>query len=92
MCFLNSHATVLAAGCEALLGALGPGVGVAGATGSYEAPRTINPLRSRRWPRFPNPHIRTNGFILERSLMQSLRWPDVTTSSRRGSSRAGALG
>jgi hypothetical protein len=93
LCFLNSHSTLLAPGwLAALHDALGPGVGLAGATGSYEAPRTINPLRGRRWPRFPNPHIRTNGFILEGALMRSLRWPDVRTKSAAWALESGRAG
>src|SRR3954454_22372528 len=44
VCFLNSHSTVRTPGwLAALHDAVGPGVGLAGATGSYEAPRTVNP-------------------------------------------------
>jgi hypothetical protein len=83
LCFLNSESVLLAPGWLAALyeGVTEPGVGVVGATGSYEAPRSINPLRRRRWPRFPNPHIRTNAFMLTRDRFRSLHWPDVRTKS-----------
>ena len=81
LCFLNSESTVLADGwLGALLEPLrDPGVGATGATGSYESPRSIVPFRRRRWPAFPNPHLRTNAFALSRDLMRELRWPAVRT-------------
>jgi hypothetical protein len=94
LCFLNSHSTPLASGWLAKLHAAlcRPGTGLVGATGSYEAPRSLNPLRRRRWPRFPNPHIRTNAFMLSRDLMTSLRWPDVRTKSRAWELESGTRG
>ena len=94
LCFVNSHSEVLADGwLAALHGALEePGVGLAGATGSYETPHSINPLRRRRWPRFPNPHIRTNGFIVARDLFRDLRWPDVKTKVRAWELESGHAG
>lgn len=81
LCFLNSESVLLADGwLAALLEQLrAPGVGAVGATGSYESPRSLNPLRRRRWPSFPNPHLRTNAFMLSRALMRDLRWPAVRT-------------
>ena len=81
LCFLNSESTVLADGwLAALLEPLrDPGVGATGATGSYESPHSIIPFRRRRWPAFPNPHLRTNAFALSRDLMRELRWPAVRT-------------
>ena len=80
-CFINSHSVVLADGW---LGYLErhlrtPGVGLVGAGGSLEsaysaAPRPLRPFR-RDFDPFPNPHIRTNGFALERELLVSLDWP-----------------
>ncbi len=94
LCFVNSHAEVLADGWLAALdGALAePGVGLAGATGSYESPHSINPLRRRKWPRFPNPHIRTNGFIVGRDLFRDLRWPDVRTKAQAWELESGHAG
>lgn len=84
LCFLNSEAVVLAAGWLAALDAAldRPGVGAAGATGSWEstysaAPFWLKPLRRRRFGPFPNPHLRTNAFMLERALMLDLDWPAV---------------
>src|SRR4051794_36449264 len=94
LCFVNSHSELLADGWLAKLHAAlaAPGVGLAGATGSYETPHSINPLRRRRWPRFPNPHIRTNGFIVERDLFRALHWPDVRTKVRAWELESGRAG
>ncbi len=84
LCMVNSESVILAAGW---LGALAeqlarPGVGLVGATGSWEshlsaAPRPLKPLRRRRFPAFPNPHVRTNAFMLDRALLLDLAWPRV---------------
>ncbi len=85
LCLLNSYSTILADGW---LGALAraleaPGVGLVGATGSWESqaewirgrpvywPYQLAGLpRARRdYPRFPNPHVRTTAFMLERALL-----------------------
>jgi hypothetical protein len=81
LCFLNSESVLLADGwLAALLEPLrDPGVGATGATGSYESPHSVIPLRRRRWPSFPNPHLRTNAFALARGLMREMRWPPVRT-------------
>lgn len=94
LCFLNSHSELLADGwLAALHGALEePGVGLAGATGSYETPHSINPLRRRRWPRFPNPHVRSNAFILARDILLDLRWPAVRTKVRAWELESGRAG
>jgi hypothetical protein len=80
--FLNTHSEILADGWLGFLAAalMRDGVGLAGATGSLEsalsaAPRPLKPFLRRRWPQFPNPHLRTNAFMLRRSLMLSLDWP-----------------
>lgn len=88
ICFLNSYSRLLHDGW---LGALSenleqPGVGLVGATGSWESPLSGAPLplrflRSGRYPPFPNPHVRTNAFMLRRETMLSLRWPRITTKS-----------
>jgi hypothetical protein len=83
LCFLNSYAVILAADwLRSLAGALEqPGVGLVAATGSWESqaewlrgrvrhwPQQIAGLaRARRdYPRFPNPHVRTSSFMLERA-------------------------
>jgi len=80
--FLNTHSEILADGWLGFLAAaLTPnGVGLVAATGSFEsalsaAPRPLKPFLRRRFPPFPNPHLRTNAFMLRRSLMLSLDWP-----------------
>lgn len=114
MCFLNSYSTPLADGWLARLAAHAtrPGVGLVGATGSWQSlydwlstvggppepfPRTLRPrkwagwvLRSRQWlphvvrsrrnfPRFPNPHIRSNAFMLRRALFLALKAGALTS-------------
>jgi hypothetical protein len=108
-CFLNSYSVILDAGwLSKLLGTLScPGVGLAGATGSWEShfsntrrpfptpepngrqmrePRSIarsitsryrsyrNELELRtHFAPFPNPHLRTNAFVIARDLVLRLR-------------------
>jgi hypothetical protein len=45
-----------------------PGVGMVGATGTYESLHAIN----RSFPQFPNPHLRTNGFMLRRAHAEEI--------------------
>jgi hypothetical protein len=80
-CFVNTVSVILADGW---LGDLdralqAPGVGMAGATGSFESPNAVRPgpLRKLRpgHESFPNPHLRTNGFALSRELLLALDWP-----------------
>lgn len=87
LCFTNSNAEVLADGwLSALDRALDePHAGMVGATGSWEsaysaAPIWLKPLRRRHFRPFPNPHLRTNAFMLDRQLVLDLDWPDVGTS------------
>jgi hypothetical protein len=62
---------------------LSPGVGMVGATGSYESPNAVRPgpLRHLRsgFESFPNPHLRTNGFAMERQLILELDWTSDLT-------------
>ncbi len=39
------------------------------------APFWLRRRRGREFPPFPNPHLRTNGFMLARELMLELDWP-----------------
>jgi hypothetical protein len=111
ICFLNSYSEPLDAGWLAKLHrhASAPGVGLVGATGSWESfysaarrpaeppPRTLRPrgvagwlvrtagrgradLALRRHFRpFPNPHVRSNGFMLARDLLLGLRARPIRT-------------
>jgi hypothetical protein len=86
VCFLNSASTILANGWLAALtdNLARPGIGLVGATASNESPISGAPfplrvLRAGRYPSFPNPHVRTNAFMLERALMLDLSWPHVAT-------------
>jgi hypothetical protein len=100
LCFLNTHTEVLAQNWLRYMHrwAAIEGVGLVGATGSYESPYTDalgerskhqlwlrrqlsamkRPLRLwwRRicYPPFPNPHLRTNAFLLTWDLMKEV-WP-----------------
>jgi hypothetical protein len=81
LCFLNSHSELLADGWLALLDEQlrAPGIGIVGASGSHEssfsaAPRPLKPLRRRQFPPSPNPHVRTNAFMLDRDRMLALDW------------------
>jgi hypothetical protein len=85
LCFLNSYSVIQADGW---LGAMsrafdGPGVGLVGATGSWESqaewgrgraifwPLQLMTLRGARrdYPRFPNPHVRTTAFMAARAAV-----------------------
>lgn len=88
LCFLNSYSELLADGWMGLMASAADmqAVGVVGATGSWESQaewtrggwseRAVQLRRlsaSRRdYPRFPNPHIRTTGFMLDRSLVRAM--------------------
>lgn len=80
-CFVNTVSVVLADDWLGRLerALLAPGVGMVATTGSYESPNSVRPGplgRSRPGhDSFPNPHLRTNGFALERGLLLSLDWP-----------------
>jgi hypothetical protein len=96
-CFLNSESVLLSPSwLRSLMDVLAePAVGMVGATASYESPRSLLPTRRRRWARFPNPHLRTNAFMLAGDLIRSADWPEVPTkrgaweleSGRRGLTR-----
>ncbi|HEY7831031.1 MAG TPA: glycosyltransferase family 2 protein [Solirubrobacteraceae bacterium] len=82
LCFVNSYSMILTDGwLRHLAHAVQlPGVGIAGASGSWESQaqwtrgeartwlRQLSAIRSARrdYPRFPNPHIRTTAFMLRR--------------------------
>jgi hypothetical protein len=64
VCFLNTNSEVL---CHGWLGKLAanldqPRIGMAGATGSYESLWALDD----RFPRFPNVHVRSNAFMMDR--------------------------
>jgi hypothetical protein len=80
MCFLNSYSRPLADGWLAKLAApLAAGAGVAGSGGSFESSYSSAPFwlrpRRRQFPPFPNAHLRTNGFMIDRELLLGLSWP-----------------
>lgn len=98
LCFVNSHSVILADGwLERIATAFeGPDVGIVGATASWESqaewvrgkarywPYQLAGLRRARrdYPRFPNPHIRTTGFMLERDVL--LETDPHAVSDKRG--------
>jgi len=86
ICFLNTESVILGDGwLDALSGHLSsPRVGLVGATGSYESQLSnarwpVRLLRTGRYPPFPNPHVRTNAFMLRRATMLDLWWPAVSS-------------
>jgi hypothetical protein len=99
VCFVNSYSRVLADGWLASMARhlAEDDVGLAGATGSWESPlSTANLprrlLRAGRYPAFPNPHIRTNAFMLERRRLLDLRWPETTRKSQAYELESGNAG
>lgn len=89
LCFLNTASEILAdAWLRTLATVLTPSeVGLVGATASNETllssvPAPLRALMRHRHPPFPNPHLRSNAFMLERELLLSLRWP--ATRRKRG--------
>lgn len=102
LCFLNSHTELIADGWLATLDRQlrVAGVGLVGATGSHESiysdtPLLLKPLRRPQYPPFPNPHLRTNGFMAERATLLALDWrvassktsAQMLESGRRGITR-----
>jgi hypothetical protein len=85
--FLNSNSELLADGWleKPWRHLQRPGVGMAGATGSYESllppSGALRFLRSAWFDPFPNPHVRTNAFMMRREVMLSLHWHEIVTKS-----------
>lgn len=93
LCFVNSYSVILAERWLALLSrALDlPGVGLAGASASWESQAEWIRGRVRHWPlqlltlararrdypRFPNPHVRTTGFVIERAALLDMALEQV---------------
>ncbi len=93
LCFLNSYSVVLADDwLVGLVRAIDtPEIGLAGATASWESQaQWIRgkarywlyqllrlPLERRDFPRFPNPHVRTTAFIIERERLLALNLQDA---------------
>lgn len=79
VCFLNANASPQADQWlrTLLTAATMPGIGIAGCTGSYERVVPRAPRLWRRWPEFPNPHLRSNAFVSSRAVLESLSWPRV---------------
>lgn len=84
VCFLNSHAEIL---CPDWLKHLTRALdkedkaGMVGATGSFEMSGPETP--------FPNVHLRTNGFLIDRQLFLELDAPDLSTKRGCGLFEAG---
>lgn len=84
VCFLNSESRLLDPEWLVKLHThlATPGIGLVGASGSYEsfsshAPFVTRPLRKRQFPLFPNAHVRSNAFMMERERMLGLDWGRV---------------
>ena len=88
LCFLNSYSVILADDWLAILAhALDhPHTGLVGASASWESQSRWIRGRARYWPyqlirlrgarrdypRFPNPHIRTTAFMIERAIVMAM--------------------
>jgi hypothetical protein len=79
---MNSYSRPLVDGWLSLLAQphSRPAVGLTGIGGSYESAFSAAPfwLRRRRaaaFAPFPNPHLRSNGFMIARELLLDLQWP-----------------
>jgi hypothetical protein len=99
LCFLNSSSVVLADGWLGhLASALAePEIGIVGASASFEsalssAPRPLRLLRRGRFPAFPNPHLRSNAFMIERDLLLSLDWPRTESKHAAWALESGTQG
>lgn len=117
ICFLNTFSEVLCDGWLAHLRRFAhqPGVGLVGATGSYESAYSASlsayhvararrrvPGAIRGWLRtqrlhreyeaFPNPHVRTNGFMLRRPVALALRWGPYRTKNDALRGESGRFG
>jgi hypothetical protein len=70
VCFLNTNSEILSFHWLLKLAwnLDDPEVGLVGATGSYESLYDLDP----RFPRFPNIHIRSNAFMIDRDLFCSI--------------------
>jgi hypothetical protein len=82
LCFLNSYSAPLLDGWLSKLATplSRPAVGMTGTGGSYEsayssAPFFLRPRRRADFPPFPNPHLRSNGFMIGRELLLELELP-----------------
>ncbi len=102
-CFLNSFSVLLADDWLRHLHEIAsrPGVGLAGATGSWESPYSahlqnrdpnvlwlrsaMHRLRAaclrRHFDPFPNPHVRTNAFLIRRDVLRAVRARRIVTKA-----------
>lgn len=84
--FLNSNSELLDDDWlrKPLAQLMRPEVGLVGATASYEAAPASIPsrlLRRGSAAPFPNPHVRTNAFMLERDVARALDWGDARSKA-----------
>jgi hypothetical protein len=70
ICVFNTGSEILAADWlnKLFVNLMRPNVGLVGATGSYESLENIN----SNFPAFPNAHIRSSGFLINRKLFCSI--------------------
>ena len=88
LCFLNSYSVLLADGWLAIFAQAldDPNIGLAGASASWESQSRWIRGRARHWPyqllrargarrdypRFPNPHIRSTAFMIDRANLLAM--------------------
>lgn len=70
VCFLNTNTEILCGDwlLKFVTNLERPGVGLVGATGSYESLSDHDP----RFPKFPNVHIRSNAFMIDRNMFAAI--------------------
>ena len=84
-CFLNSYSEPLVGDwLRLLIGHLNdPTIAAVGASGSYESIYTtshpLSRIRKRGFPKFPNPHLRTNAFAARREQLTRVQWPTLNS-------------
>lgn len=84
-CFLNSYSEPLVGDwLRLLVGHLNDAtIAAVGASGSYESILTtshpLTRLRKRGFPKFPNPHLRTNAFAARREQLMAIHWPTIAS-------------
>jgi hypothetical protein len=82
--FCNSYSRFLAGDWLELFEqhSFDPNVGMIGATGTYEsihsAPFNWKMPWTKLFPPFPNAHLRTTAFMLDRTLIEEIRWKPPT--------------
>ena len=95
LCFVNSHAEGARrrlAGSRSNGALAEPGVGVAGATGSYESPALDQPAAATQVAAVPEPAHPDERLHRRARPVRDLRWPDVRTKAQAWELESGTRG